>query len=94
MALYEVVLRYPDRDEVRLTDAPLSTSSTVEIAGETWTVTLDREPTTDMAATPRFLCELTTSQRERAERLQAFNRDMRARMLAQRSAPCSPGGTA
>lgn len=83
MALYEVVLRYPDGDEVRLTDHPLPTDSTVEIAGENWMVTLEREPA-NIAATARFLCELTTSQRERAQRMQAFDRDMRKRIAALR----------
>jgi hypothetical protein len=57
--------------------------STVEIAGENWMVTLEREPA-NIAATARFLCELTTSQCERAQRMQAFDRDMRKRIAALR----------
>ena len=79
MAIYEVVLRYPDRDELRFTDRPLPTDRLVKIAGETWSVTLEREPA-DIAATARFLCELTTSQRERAQEMQALDREMRERM--------------
>lgn len=81
MAFFEVLLRYPDRDELRLTDRPLPTDRLVEIAGETWSVTLEREPA-DIAATARFLCELTTSQGERAQRMQALDRDLRERISA------------
>jgi hypothetical protein len=38
MALYEILLRYDDRDEVRLSDSPLEVGSTVEIAGSAWLV--------------------------------------------------------
>ena len=31
MAVYEVVLRFQDRDEVRLTDRPLEVGGTLEI---------------------------------------------------------------
>ena len=78
MPIYEVVLRYPDRDELRFTDRRLPTDRLVEIAGATWSVTVDGAPA-DIAATARFLCELTTSQRGRAQRMQALDRDMRER---------------
>lgn len=42
MALYEILLRYDDRDEVRLTDSPLEVGSTVEIAGSAWLVQSER----------------------------------------------------
>ena len=38
MALYEVVLRFPDRDEVRVTDQPLREGQTIEIEGHVWRV--------------------------------------------------------
>lgn len=38
MALYEILLRYDDRDELRLSDSPLEVGSSVEIAGNTWLV--------------------------------------------------------
>ena len=42
MALYEILLRYHDRDEVRLTDSPLEVGSSVEIAGSAWLVQSER----------------------------------------------------
>jgi hypothetical protein len=38
MAVYEVVLRFEDRDEVRLTDRPLEVGSNVLITGSEWLV--------------------------------------------------------
>jgi hypothetical protein len=38
VAVYEVVLRFPDREEVRLTDRPLEVGSELEIAGSQWLV--------------------------------------------------------
>ena len=38
MPLYEVVLRFPDREEVRLTDDPPPLDSLVDIAGRRWRV--------------------------------------------------------
>jgi hypothetical protein len=79
MPFYEVVLRYPDRDELRLTDEPLVPGETVDIAGDRWSVVLERDPV-DVRATARFLCELTVSQRERAKRMRAFNREIQERL--------------
>jgi hypothetical protein len=36
MAVYEVVLRFQDREEVRLTDRPLEVGSEFELAGSRW----------------------------------------------------------
>ena len=79
MPFYEVLLRYEDRDELRMTDRPLVVGETLQIAGESWTVTLERDPA-DIAATAQFLCELTFSQRERARRAQAFDAEMHERL--------------
>ena len=38
MAVYDVVLRYQDREEVRLTDRPLEVGSELELAGSRWLV--------------------------------------------------------
>ena len=38
MAVYEVVLRFEDREEVRLTDRPLEVGSNVLITGSEWWV--------------------------------------------------------
>lgn len=79
MALYEVVLRYSDRDEVRLTDRPLPEGEVVEIEGKTWHVALNREPA-EIRATTRYLCQLTEEQRERARTMQESDGAMRVRL--------------
>ena len=38
MAVYEVVLRFDDREEVRLTDRPLEVGSSLRITGSEWLV--------------------------------------------------------
>ena len=38
MAVYEVVLRFDDRDEVRVTDRPLEVGDSVLITGNEWRV--------------------------------------------------------
>ena len=38
MAVYEVVLRFQDREEVRLTDRPLDVGGSVKIGGVEWLV--------------------------------------------------------
>jgi hypothetical protein len=59
MAVYEVVLRFDDRDEVRLTDRPLEVGSNVEITGNEWLVQsyeTRREP-----AFARYICVQATT---------------------------------
>jgi hypothetical protein len=79
MALYEIVLRYPDRDEVRVTDRPLPEGEVVEIDGTSWHVVLDREPA-DIRATARYLCRLSEAQRERARGMRAGECARRVRL--------------
>jgi hypothetical protein len=63
MALYEILLRYDDRDEVRLGDSPLEVGSSVEIAGSAWLVQGERARRGRRAA--RFVCvELDEESRE------------------------------
>ena len=38
MAVYEVVLRFQDREEVRLTDRPLDVGASMKIGGSEWVV--------------------------------------------------------
>jgi hypothetical protein len=38
MAVYEVVLRFEDREEVRLTDRPLEVGGNIRITGSEWLV--------------------------------------------------------
>jgi len=38
MAVYEVVLRFQDREEVRVTDQPLHVGNTFQIGGQRWLV--------------------------------------------------------
>jgi hypothetical protein len=79
MALYEVVFRYPDRDEVRLTDRPLPEGEAVEIGGTSWHVVLDREPA-DIRAAARYLCRLSEAQPERARGVRAADSARRVRL--------------
>jgi hypothetical protein len=79
MALYEVVLRYPDRDEVRMTDRPLPEGEAVEIGGTSWHVVLDREPA-DIRAAARYVCRLSEAQRERARGVRAGDSARRVRL--------------
>jgi hypothetical protein len=61
MALYEILLRYDDRDEVRLADAPLEVGSRVEIAGSAWLVQSERT----WGGRARYICvELGEESRE------------------------------
>ena len=61
MALYEILLRYHDRDEVRLTDSPLEVGSSVEIAGSAWLVQSGRA----WRGRARYICvELGEQSRE------------------------------
>jgi len=79
MALYEVVFRYPDRDEVRLTDRPLPEGEAVEIGGTSWHVVLDREPG-DIRAAARYVCRLSEAQREQARGVRAGDSARRVRL--------------
>jgi hypothetical protein len=54
MAVYEVVLRFPDRDEVRLTDRPIEVGGTLEINGSGWLV--ESEEPHDGRAAARLIC--------------------------------------
>jgi hypothetical protein len=61
MALYEILLRYNDRDEVRLADSPLEVGSSVEIAGSAWHVQSERA----WRGRARYICvELGEESRE------------------------------
>ena len=52
MALYEILMRYDDRDEVRLADSPLEVGSSVEIAGNAWLVQSERA----WRGSARYIC--------------------------------------
>ena len=57
MALYEVVLRFSDRDEFRITDRNgLGTGEEVQIAGRRFLVT-GKEPPEALSAEARFVLE-------------------------------------
>jgi hypothetical protein len=54
--LYEIVLRYPDRDRVVVSETPLEQGMTVELAGRTWIVVeVVRRP---IPAPLRFICSM------------------------------------
>jgi len=70
MPLYEVLLQYPDRAELRLTDRPSEVGDTLVAAGKLWYVVgLERE-TKHVRATARFVCKLAGDQRQRPRRMQ------------------------
>ena len=54
MPLYEIVLRYPDRDEIRLTDRDPRLEGHVRINGWTCPIIEEGRPS-DRAATRRFI---------------------------------------
>jgi hypothetical protein len=56
--LYEIELRYPDRDALVLSEIPLEPGKTVQLAGRTWYVFDALEPYPDRERV-RFLCRLT-----------------------------------
>jgi hypothetical protein len=64
MAVYEVVLRFPDRDEVRLTDRTIEVGGTLEIEGHGWLVQSEEQNYEGRAAA-RYICvELRKRSRE------------------------------
>ena len=66
MPLYEIVLRFPDREaEVRLTDRALVVGERIVIANRNWDVVLERKPANADAAAG-FLCEPSRERRGRA----------------------------
>ena len=79
MPLYELVLRYEDREETRLTGRPLSIGETLQIGYDEWRVVLEREPS-DVRVTAAFVCELTKVQRARAEKMRADDAERRERI--------------
>jgi len=54
MAVYEVVLRFQDREEIRLTDRPLEVGSHFQIAGNEWLV--QRREAGAGRASVRYIC--------------------------------------
>ena len=84
MAAYEIVMRFPDREEVRLTDTPLAVGSNVEIAGTEWLVQSEEAQQGRVLA--RFICvELRDESRE----LRARSSDLigRSHELRERNNP-------
>jgi hypothetical protein len=66
MAVYEVVLRFHDRDEVRLTDRPLDVGTSLNIGGAEWLV--ESQEAQRGAAAMRYVC---VKLRERSRELRA-----------------------
>jgi hypothetical protein len=55
--LYEITLRYPDREAVVLSEIPLEPGRTFELAGRRWFVFQSEPPDRDNSRVP-FLCRL------------------------------------
>ena len=85
MAVYEVVLRFPDREEVRLTDRPLGVGDTLEINGGDWLV--ESQEQHDGPAALRFIC---VGPRERSRELRARSSKLIGRLEELRER--GPGG--
>ena len=79
MPLYELVLCYPEREEVRLGERPLSVGQTFGINYDEWEVIWEREPA-DQRATACYLCVLTGEQRARAEKMREDDAAQRERI--------------
>jgi len=79
LALYEVVLTFPDHEEVRITDRAPVVGDLIQIDGREWQVILEREPA-GIRATARFVCELTREQRARDAKIRSDNAARRERM--------------
>jgi hypothetical protein len=56
MPLYEIVLRYPHGEEVRLADRAPAVGDTLQIDYVGWKVVAERDPTAANAAA-RYVCE-------------------------------------
>jgi hypothetical protein len=71
VAVYEVVLRFQDREEVRLTDRPLEVGGELELAGSRWLVQSEeaRNGRTDLS----YIC---VELRERARDPRARSSDL------------------
>lgn len=89
MPLYEIVLCFGDRAEVRLTDCPVAIGERLRIDYKDWHVVLERTPA-DMQATARFLCVLTKEQRYRVASMSAGNGALREKLAARRAEYVQP----
>jgi hypothetical protein len=81
--MYEVLLRYDDREEVRITDQPLEVGSRVQIAGASWLVESEEAKVGRKVA--RYVC---VELRERSVELRASSSELigRSRELRDREA--------
>jgi hypothetical protein len=75
LPLYEIVLRYADHEEVRLTDDPPAVGEEVEIAGRVWVVG-EPELVRDLHAEARYVC---TEARDKSAQLRARSQGLRIR---------------
>ena len=73
-------MRYPDREEVRLTDQPLAVGDTFQIDYEEWFVAEERAPE-NFRATARLMCERAAKQRALAAKMQADDAERRRRIV-------------
>lgn len=76
--LYELVLRFDDREEIRFTDRPLSVGEILQMDYRDWQVVSKRAPS-EVQARAAFPCELAEAQRARAEKLLADDAERRER---------------
>jgi hypothetical protein len=60
MPLYEVELRFPDREEIRVTDRLLVVGTTFVLGAYEWLVE-DEQPIQGAVAVARYVCKLLRS---------------------------------
>jgi hypothetical protein len=87
MPVYEVLLRFRDREELRVTDKPLEVGSHVQIAGADWLVESHEAKAGGRVA--RYTC---VELRERSASLRAISSDLlgQAHELRDRPKPDQP----
>jgi hypothetical protein len=74
MPVYEVLLRYQDHEELRLTDKPLEVGSHVQIAGGNWLV--ESQEAKEGREVARYIC---VEVRERSVDLHAISSELLGR---------------
>jgi len=79
MPVYEIVLQFADREELRVTDRPVAMGDELEILGKSWTVVGEREPEENRAS-GRFVCEMTNAPRSQAIEMRIEDEELRHRL--------------
>jgi hypothetical protein len=79
-SLFELVMRYPHTNVIRITDRLPEVGETLETRGEAWDVVRLECLTDDLTSTARFLCELRRNRCERAKKGRAGGKKRKSRL--------------